>query len=215
MLQPLWPGPIPGYSSGGSCPTLLSAWFWSTLFSSHCRWLPACSHRGIGWWDQAHPPGCSLGPGYLGATGALPAPAGTGGAAAGVRSGRSPCSVQRLVQMLGTPGASPLSAPVARGTPPAACGRAIRVPIVTTAAAATGLSGTGATNSSRCAAPGRLSLLTLTDRNKLQHLPYASLPLLPVLTCYSPFQTAGLRPRGLCPCQQGGGVGAAPGARGL
>lgn len=83
MLQPLWPGPIPGYSSGGSCPTLLSAWFWSTLFSSHCCWLPACSHRGIGWWDQAHPPGCSLGPGYLGATGALPAPAGTGGGGSG------------------------------------------------------------------------------------------------------------------------------------
>lgn len=47
------------------------------------------------------------------------------------------------------------------------------------------------TKTSHFAAPSRLSLLTLTDRNKLQHLPYALLLLLPALTCYYLFSKPG------------------------
>lgn len=52
------------------------------------------------------------------------------------------------------------------------------------------------TKTSRFATPSRLSLLTLTDRNKLQHLPYALLLLLPALTCYYLFPKLGEPPRG-------------------
>lgn len=52
------------------------------------------------------------------------------------------------------------------------------------------------TKTSRFATPSRLSLLTLTDRNKLQHLPYALLLLLPALTCYYLFSKLGQPLRG-------------------
>lgn len=52
------------------------------------------------------------------------------------------------------------------------------------------------TETSRFATPSRLSLLTLTDRNKLQHLPYALLLLLPALTCYYLFSKLGVPLRG-------------------
>lgn len=53
------------------------------------------------------------------------------------------------------------------------------------------------TKTSRFATPSRLSLLTLTDRNKLQHLPYALLLLLPALTCYYLFSKPGEPLRGV------------------
>lgn len=49
---------------------------------------------------------------------------------------------------------------------------------------------------SRFATPSRLSLLTLSDRNKLQHLPYALLLLLPALTRYYLFSKPGQPLRG-------------------